>query len=681
MEQSSRSQMCGPPNLSSTQSTASSVESRESFVPIGCRPKGSELEDSEVDIPSQKLTKYVACKDEYRDMEKAEDADVDTNREVSLVHNEATPKGSAITPVAGEEMVAVREIAKPDILCSFSEAHDVGSATTIQAGIQPCTTTSSSTAFEGDGSLSFHSPKDSDIVSLQDFAATEPAHYRIKRLSVAAPDHGPTLRISEDAEKILIGAHPEDEDRDEELGAMARTSTSDLPKSTVIKEQFKAFNGRIVKRQTSLSRSITSRSFSKLDSDLNPSSATRLFARGARMAGTNDPVAGSEAIAARPTHSMGDEDPFVVGRRHLPLDGSVAEHSLPNADLESPLRCANAPHLDLNTVRERASEDECSWISPLATAAAENNGKEVTPIIKVPNNAPAAEGTRSTNRALSGIPEVQNHSMNVARDSNVTRSTSQVEGHSRLPFPARISSRTQFKEMIQDRSGEDRRAPSRQSSSARIPNRFASVRSTNQSKAISVSPASIITSGTVRKLDHSTSTNGALSLREHRAANSARAQLSVTKGVLSNFRELFHKCSLENSGAASTVGYDSSVLRKTSAVGKNGSPFPFSSTPSSKALSSGPSRHNNRVTPTPGGVGADQDTINLTAAFDTPEPGETQDAERLAVQILDSAMLERNAQKKAKLVQVSCKSMSFAASSNRITNHLCNSLVNSWFTL
>jgi hypothetical protein len=667
--------MCRPPNLSAiTQSTASSIESRESFVPIGCRPKGSVLEDSEVDIPSQKPTKYGACKDEYRDMEKAEDADIDTDCEISLVNNEAIPKDSAITTVTEKEMVAVREIAKSDILCSFSEAHDVGSTATIQAEIQPCTTTSSSTTFEEDGSLSFHSPEDSDIVSLQDFTAAEPANYRVKCLSVAAPGHGPTLRISEDAEKILLGTHPEDKGRDGELGAIVRTSASDLLKSTAIKEQFKAFNERIIKRQTPLSRSTTSRSLNKLNNDPNPSSTTEVFARDARMTGMNDPVAGSEAIATRCTLSVGDEDPFVVSRRHLPLDGPVAEHSLPNADLERPLRCANAPNLDLNTVQEHASEDECSWISPLATAVAVNNGKEVTPI-KVPNNTPAAEGARSINRALNGIPEVQTHSMNVAREPTVTRSTSQVERSSRPLFPTRSSSRKQFKEMIQDRNDEDRRVPGRQPNSTRIPNRFASVRSTSQSKAISVPSA---TSGTGHQLDHSTSTTGALSLREHRAANSARAQLSVTKGVLSNFRELFHKRSLENSGAASTVGYDSPVLRKTSTVGKNGSPFPFSSTPlSSKALSSSPSRHNNRVTPTPGGVGADRGTVNLTAAFDTPEPDETRGAERLAVQVLDSAMLERNAQKKAKLVQVSCKSTSFAASSNRITNHLCNSLVNS----
>jgi hypothetical protein len=666
MEQSSRSQTCRPSGLSAvTQSTASSTESRGSFIPIECPSKGSELEDSEADISSQKPTKYSACEDEYRDTEKAENVDIDTDREVSLAHNEAMPKDSAIPTTAGEEIVAVREIAKSDILCSFSEAHDVGGATTIQAEIQLSTATSSSTAFEEDGSFSFRSSKDSDIMSLRDFAATEPANYRVKRLLVAAPEHGPTLRISEDAEKILMGAHPEDEDRDRELGAMAKTSASDFPKSTTIKELFKEINERIIKGRTPLSRSTTSRLVGTLDNGLNPSGAIELFVGDARMAGTNDPVTGSEAIDTRPKLNIGDEDPFVVSRQHLPLDGSVAEHSPSNTDLGWPLRCASAPHPDLSTVPERASDDEDSWVSPLATAVAQDNGKEVTEIINVPNNTPAAEGTQSIQRALNGVPEGQNHSMNVAKDSNVTRSTSQVERHNRPPFPARISSRTQFKETIQDRNNEDRRVPSRQSGNPRIPNRFASVRSTSRSKAISISPASISTSGTVRNLDHSTSTNGASSLRERCAADSTQAQLPATKGMLSNFRELFHKRSLENSDAAYTMGYDGSVVHRTAVAGKNGSPFPFSSAHlSSKALSRGPSCRNNRVTPTAGGVGADRDTVNLTAAFGTPDLGETQDAERLAVQVLDSAMLERNAEKKTKLVQVSCKSMAFAASSN-----------------
>jgi hypothetical protein len=670
--------MRGLPDLRAVkQASASGTSTRKSHIPVRRQSKDSEPDESEGDVLVKKSAKHVSRKDEDKNSGNAEDADVDTDQRGSSAHHKVLLRNADIRLVEGEEIVSEPEVVKSDVPCSSPEPRDLGGATTVEAGNQPSTTTLSSTAFEEDESLSLNSQNDSEIVSLRDFAATEPTNYRVKRLSLAAPEHGPTLRISEEAEKILMGAHSEEENVGEELGTLNKSSTSDLRKSTVIKEQFKASKERILKGQLPLSRSTTSRSLSKLKTEPNPLTASESSASDAGAAGTDDAIAGSQANGSQLARSIGDEDPFIFGGR-LPLGGQVAEHSLLKDD-EWPLRCAEAPHPDLKTVSERASEEEDSWISPLATAITQTNEVTVTPTFKVPNDTPAMKDIRDLQKPLNGVPEVWNRPTAATKNPSVMHDTTTAEGHSTRPFPARVSSRTQFQELIQDRSDKDRPVLSHQSTSPRIPNRFASVRSTGQSKAISTTPASFSHTGTASRFGYNMSTSGASSLPERRAPDSAKAQLSATKGMLSNFRGLFQKRSLENTNAVSKTSNNVSVRRKNAVAGQSGIPFPFVSPPvSSKPLSAGPSRRNAQVTPTPNGIGGDRATNSISSASLTPESGEAQDAARLARQVLDSAVLETNAPKRAKLVQVSLKS---TFPRTQVTNHVGHSLVSSWFTL
>lgn len=644
-ESSSRSRVLELPDLVAVkQATAISIESRKSFIPIRRQFKESEREDSEADVFPRKLPKHGSRKDENGDTEKAEDADIDTDHEAALVHHKNA--GSGAVEHSGLE---VAKLSKSNVLGSSVQVRDVCSGTKIQAELEPLATTSSSTALEEGESLYPGSPNDSDLISLRDFTATEPVNYRIKRLSHAAPERGPTLRISEDAEMILLGADSEEESAGRELGARKTSSTADLRKSTMIKEQLKASKDRILKGNLPLSRSTTSRSLSKFDTKLNPSTDGEPGPDDSGTIDANSARAGSDANSSQETQNIRDKDPF-VGSGYLSLRRSVTEHHQLDNDTDWTLRCAGAPHLDLNTVSEHASEEEDSWIAPLAAGVAQNDDDVGTPVPKVPNNSPTTGNLEILQRASNRFTHVQNMLIDATESSDAAHSTTQIEAS----FPPRISSRTQFQEMVQEWSDEDQHSRSLHSAGPGIPNRFDSIQSLSQLKVISNAPTVVTRSETERRLDYNTSTNSPSSLQCLRTPHSTNSQLSTTKGVLSNFRGLFHKQSLETAAAGSITNDNPSSRRKNTVVGKIGSPLPFLGTPvPSKPLSRDQSRRNNRTITTLRELGGDRGIDSVLPAYDSPDQGEMQVAERLAVQVLDSAMLETNAQKKAELVQVS----------------------------
>jgi hypothetical protein len=635
------------------QITASGMSTRRTQIPVRHQSKDSQPEESEPDIHIKKSDSYVNGNDEDRNFRRSEDADIDIDRKASSVRYDATSKNADIIQAGKMDTANEAEFTNLDSYSSPTQ-HGSGSATNAQAEILPSTTPLPSTAFVEDINLSPNSPNDSDVLSLRDFAATEPLNYRIKRLSLAAPEHGPTLRISEDAEMILMGTHSKEGRMGDERQTSKNSSRSDLQMSAVIKEQFKTSKGKLLKGQLPISRSTTSRSLSKFDTETNLSRAAAPSTGDVGMTRANNATTGSELNDSRLARSIVGEDPFVHDER-LPLAGRVTEDCVPK-DEQWPLGCAETPHSDLKTVSERQSEEEDSWISPLANEVAQKNEGIGRSTFKALDKTLAIYDLQDLQQPSKGVREMQNCMKAAAKTPDANDDTTSVEGHGRPLFPARISSRTQFRDLIQERSEKGRPVSSRQFTSPEIPNRFASVRSTNQSKVISAPLASVTRLENVRRSDFNVSSNGLSSLRQRSAPNSANAEVSATKGMLSNFRGLFHKRSLENTDAASVVNNNGSVRRKNALFSNNGSLFPTTSTPvTSKPLSTGPSRRNARVTPTLSGIGADRAIYSTSPAFITPGSGETQHAERLAVQVLDSALVETNAQTRAKLGQVSCR--------------------------
>jgi hypothetical protein len=644
-----------PDLMAAKQITASGASTRKSHIPIRKQSKDSEPEENEVDVLVKGSATYVTRKDEDRSFEVAEDADIDSEHKTHSMHCKSVTKSSGISKVKDEDIARELEAVKLRISCS-PQQNGSRSATGTQDEIRPCTTTLSSTAFEDNASLSSSSPKNSDIISLQEFITTEPPNYRVKRLSLAAPEHGPTLRIADDAEKVLLGAHSDEEDNvGEDLRAVKAGNAPDLWTAAVLKEQLKVSKERIFKGHLPLTQSTTSRSMSKLDTEQNQLIAAECCVGGARMENINNAIAGSESHGGRPARRMGNEDPFVVDES-LALGGHADEPCLPK-DQRWPLTCVEATNPDLKTVSERLSDEENSWISPLATSDSQSKDPAVMLTSGGPKNTNATDicGHRQPSDAVPGVQTPMPAQVKKSKDPCGTDS---AEGHSRKPFPTRISSRKQFREMIQDMSDQDRPAPRHPSTDPQIPNRFASVRSRNQLNIISTPIAPFTLSENEHRSDLNTAKHGSSSLLRPRRAviNSAKTQPSTTKGMLSNFRGLFHKRSLENTDAVSAMSNGSSVRRKNPIIGKNGSPFPFisnavsSTPPPPRLLHAKP-----RLTPTRSGIGSERAADGVSPEFAPPEWGESQRAERLAVQVLDSALLETNTKKRVQLGQVSCK--------------------------
>jgi hypothetical protein len=501
--------------------------------------------------------------------------------------------------------------------------------------------------------LSSRGPNDANVISLQEFAATELPNYRVKRLSLAAPEHGPILRIAEDAENILMGDHSdEDDDVGEELRALKGRSVPELWTATVLEEQFQVPKERILEGHFPLSQSTTSRSMSNLDTEQNQLTAAESCVSDARMNNTDDAVAGSESDGSQLRCRIGNEDPF--GDESLVLGGHPGGHCPPK-DQRRPSTCVEAPNPDLKTISERSSDEEDSWVSPLATPNAQNKEPAAMRTSHVPNHANTTNihGHREPSNVVPGLQTPMPAQIEKFDDSD---STNSAEGQSRQLFPARISSRKQLLEMIQDRSDKGRPVPSRQSTDPQIPNRFAPVRSTNRLNVVSAPVTPVNHPQNIHRSDLNTTKNGSSSLQQRRAVDSAKAQLSTTKGMLSNIRGIFHKRSLENTDVASAMSSGGSVRRKNPVVGKNGSPFPLTRTAiPSNPLLTGSFRAKPRLTPTPSGCGGEGATDSIFPEFTTPDSTESQRAERLAVHVLDSALLETNAKKRAQLGQVSYK--------------------------
>lgn len=644
----------GFPNLMAVkQITDSGVSMRKSRIPTRNQSKDSNPEESEVDIPVKSSAKYVTCKDEDRSFEVAEDADIATDHKATSAHCKSTSQNSGIREAEKEETARELEAMKSRTLCSSPEPNGSNIATEAQAEIHPSTVTLSSTAFEENVSLSSRGPNNANVISLQEFAATELPNYRVKRLSLAAPEHGPILRIADDAEKVLLGDHSdEDDDVGEELRALKGNSASELWTATVLEEQFKVPKARISKGGFPLSQSTTSRSMSNLDTEQNLLTAAESCVSDARMNNTDDAVAGSESDDSRLRRRMRNEDPF--GDESLVRGGHAGGHCPPK-DQRCPSTCAEPPNPDLKTISERSSDEENSWISPLATPDAQNKEHAAIRTSDVPNNATATKihGHREPSDVVPGLQTPMPAQIEKFEDSD---STNPAEGQRRQPFPARISSRKQFREMVQDRSDKGRPVPSRQSTDPQIPNRFAPVRSTNKLNVVSSPVAPVNHAQNIYRSDLNTTKIGSSSLQQRRAVDSAKAQLSTTKGMLSNIRGIFHKRSLENTDVALAMSNGGSVRRKNPVVGKSGSPFHLSSSAiSSNPLLTGSFRTKPRLTPTPSGRGSEGATDSISPEFTTPDSTESQRAERLAMHVLDSALLETNAKKRAQLGQVSCK--------------------------
>ena len=178
---------------------------------------------------------------------------------------------------------------------------------------------------------------------------------RFKRLSATAPDHGPVLRISDSAERIIMGSGSDGCLHDHDTAAQKRNSVPDLRRSVVIKELRKSTEG-LLNGLSPLSRGLTTRSLNGFESkdvasenkDESMSLRSELCSPKARL------------------NTLSFDDPFsTTNGKSLADSDNISRRCGAGDAADWPLRTSAQAANELQPVDGYKAEDEKSWISPL----------------------------------------------------------------------------------------------------------------------------------------------------------------------------------------------------------------------------------------------------------------------------------------------------------------------------
>ncbi len=473
---------------------------------------------------------------------------------------------------------------------------------------------------------------------------------RVKRLSATSPEHGPILRISDSADRIIMGYGSEEDLDDDDTTARKRNSVPDLRRSVIIQELRKSTEG-LLNGHLPLSRSATTRSLTRqeLKEQVNETRDVR-----------QPRVCQSEAqsVLVKPNSSI-PEDPFSgsnIGQTKVDTN-SIARKPLPspNGPLEWPLRTSPQAPAELHPVKEDSSEEGTSWISPLYAPRMVPEEKSLSPMT---NGQASRSGETKTSESASKAPQHQNshrlgeidvNSLAIPHNSmpaisNGVRSSAQKNAQ----FPPRTSSRANTPDISARTRAQITLPYTRE-----IPNRFQSAHPRRLSEEFSLPARVTVDPETLRNSIYKLKSPEMSKTSTPATREQGRAQLSSAKGMLSNFKGLFHKRSMDAPTASSTAkARVPTPIERHAMTSLNGSPYPH---------------YHSRTLPatygackmTRGGaavVSTPKDAFPPVASSREPCSGLDKDnvhqATDLAMRVLDAARTERDPLKSAKLLQV-----------------------------
>lgn len=491
--------------------------------------------------------------------------------------------------------------------------------------------------------------------ALQSIKESPRQKYEIKRLSMNSPEHGPTLRISPSADRLIMGTGSDKENQPK----LSKYRSKEIRRAAVASESKKAKGkGSSASLNTSVQRPSSSQGL--------PLSASRqsLFdvkSREKKARSTDvsflvpnnhankHPMAQTPKISLKTTHSFGADDPFFDATEGLKDSAAGANATAINVTQA----CADE-HV-------RIAEDE-SWISPMPNPESGTAYSDSTPItsdylpitlqehlgkdIKANDEKPMVRQTYGQARDLSGDSSAVLN--NIDARLGLPATPDQV-GHaaqnlSSGSFPPRSSSHAAHPDYTTDGSAKISPLPllGRTNRNSRTSLGIDNIDSATAAK-FNTRQNNL---GSVGGLASSqVDTTNPKMKRGSTARESNKSQGSLSKGMFSNFRTLFNKRSSENTEPSSMR---SNKKGKQVRVASNGSPFPSLSEvhpmhrPTLASL--------NRAK----AVAATNDGVNNppTPSFASPIPSEVSRTTTLAMQILDSARTERSTPKQRRLLEL-----------------------------
>lgn len=484
------------------------------------------------------------------------------------------------------------------------------------------------------------------------------SNYQTKRLSMTSPEHGPTLRISPSAERLIMGQDTNVEDQQN----LKKKQSNDLHRTVVTKELRKTVadvelgsgsRGYGVSSHMSASLPQSRPRVYIMDDDIQPKEE-ETTATGHALPSSRPDLGCS---GRKNAESLSNEDPFLDTQAYL------SHHSRANAQL-FPAATAISDDIKINAdtpkdIQEIISVDEASWISPMPKKVSSLRLSDAMPV------APAFLPVSMLEHVHPSVPgeTLADHTYSTQR---VQKFVEAKPDDAMVPEGLLSAPKHPDQDRLSTSPGD---FPPRSSSRVQAHDYTLNITANNSSPVL---PTDL---GKHQSHDFRSRQNklgeefgwGSEQLdftkpnakRDSIARESYKSQGSQSKGVLSNFRELFHM----RSGDTPELRPSGKVAKKGKgkiSITSKGSPFP----PISEVhpihrptlASSSKNRAANSIDRTPLSPRAfssrNNNTTEVTPAFQSPAPTEICTTTALALQVIDSARLEPSSPKRDRLLEL-----------------------------
>lgn len=469
------------------------------------------------------------------------------------------------------------------------------------------------------------------------------ASYQIKRLSVTSPEHGPTLRISSSAERLIMG-----KDTDKEIQAdLKKKQSKDLRRTVITKELRKTATDIELNSQSRMhhERPHTSGSLRQsrsriyiMDDEVEQKEGESAAIRHALPTNNLD----LEFAGRKPTEPLRNEDPFFDARSQISHNGSAIIETYPTTSASGGVGASVETPMDVQHI---IPMEEASWISPMPKKISGTRLSDATPVNPAFLPTSMLEHVRNSaqTESLDGLTHMTPKELLSAPEHHDQDHPSTSPGD----FPPRSSSRVQAPDYTVTALANNSCPALPTDTGKRLSDDFR----TRQNKLGKKSGCGS------EQLDL-TDMNAK---RDSAARESNKSQGAYSRGVFSNIRGLFHKRSLDASGLKPSVKATKTGKGRIS-INSNGSPFPpmsqvhsihrptLTSTPKSRAAMAIDKKSPLR---SHGSPKSNNTTSDATPAFESPVPTEMCTTTALAMRIINSASLETSSPRRETLFELS----------------------------
>ena len=459
-------------------------------------------------------------------------------------------------------------------------------------------------------------------------------HVKTKRLSLTYPEHGPTLRISPSADRLIMGEDYDKENRPE----LSKNDTKGLHRGAVNRELHHASRSVAPnsRGKTQLARPLSGLGL-PLSGSRDPLRSKEKRARKARSAEFSVPVVGNLQCSSQ-SKALGNGVPH---NSSLIDDPFVDTDSQSRGNEEKPNDNGEGTDQALDPKDPVVKED--SWISPLPEKRSSLQATDSTPTNPVQSSSSRRRYSGSSlhledaelEPGKGGNEQVHisfnnefPHSQPLATPDHSTKDEAKSSGS----FPPRCSSRATVPDLTI--GGSSKSSPNPE---IVTDNRFSKDFLSKQSKA----GASIGRSPLIEN------SNSQAVKRESIARESNKSNNSLSKKAFSNIRGLFHKRFSEASESSPFMNSNKKGKQKVN-IASNGSPFPQATDSHSIHRPTFASKNRSVVTAISHRLG----DIAPTPTVNSPMPSEISRTTTLAMQILESARKERSNPKKERLLEL-----------------------------